>query len=184
LRKINICKNGKADNYGVELDIKKSLDFIKAPNLSLVLNAAVIGSKVIFGENSMEHDRPMQGQSPYIVNLGLFYQNDKLNAGLMYNIIGRRIVGIGRSTSYPITIDNDVPDMYEIERHVIDLSFGCKIGKHFEINAGVRDLLAQPLVFKQFPKFKDDSGNIQTREQITKKYKIGQNFSLSVKVNL
>ncbi|MDR1543417.1 MAG: TonB-dependent receptor [Prevotellaceae bacterium] len=174
----------KADNYGLELDIKKSLDFIGMKNFSLAFNGSVIGSKVIFGENSIEHDRPMQGQSPYIINIGLFYQTDKISACAMYNIIGKRIVGIGRSqTSGDPTIDNDVPDMYEMPRNVIDLSFSYKF-KRIEINAGVRDLLVQPLEFKQFPKFKDDNGQIQTREQTTKKYKTGQNISIGVKVNL
>ncbi|GHT17008.1 TonB-dependent receptor [Bacteroidia bacterium] len=174
----------KANNYGIELDIKKSLDFIGMKNFSLSFNGAIIGSKVFFGENSFEHNRPMQGQSPYIVNFGLFYQTEKISAGIMYNLIGRRIVGIGRSeNSDGKERDNDVPDMYEIERNVIDLSFGYKISKRFEISAGVRDLLAQPLVFKQFPTFTDSNGALQTRQQTTKKYKTGQNFSVSFKVN-
>ena len=175
----------KANNYGVELDIKKSLDFIGMKNFSLSFNGAIIGSKVVFGAESLDNDRPMQGQSPYIVNVGLFYQTQKISAGIMYNIIGRRIVGIGKSdTQSSLKIDNDVPDMYEMERNVIDLSFGYKFGKRVEINAGVRDLLAQPLEFKQFPQFSDPNGNLQKREQTTKKYKLGQNISVAVKVNL
>ena len=175
----------KADNYGIELDIKKSLDFMGMKNFSLSFNGALIGSNVKFGKNSFEHDRPMQGQSPFIVNVGLFYQTEKLSAGIMYNIIGRRIVGIGKSeTSGGTTIDNDVPDMYEMPRNVIDLSFGYKFNKRWEISAGVRDLIAQPLEFKQFPQFTDSNGNIQKREQTTKRYRLGQSVAVSVKVNL
>ncbi|MDR2685016.1 MAG: outer membrane beta-barrel protein [Prevotellaceae bacterium] len=175
----------KADNYGVELDIKKSLDFVGMKNFSLSFNGAIIGSRVTFSEISMEHDRPMQGQSPFIINTGIFYQTETLSTGIMYNIVGRRIVGIGRSTTGTGgTIDNDVPDMYEMARNVIDLSFSCKLGKRFEINAYVRDLLAQPLEFKQFPQFTDTYGQLQTREQTTKKYKLGQSFGMGLKVNL
>jgi TonB-dependent receptor len=175
----------KADNYGLELDVKKKLECIGLRNFSLSFNGAMIASQVLFGENSLEHDRPMQGQSPYIVNAGLFYRNERFNAGLLYNTIGKRIVGIGRSSSSQGgSIDNDVPDMYEMERHVIDLSFGYKCGKHLEISAGIRDLFAQPLVYKQFPKFVDDAGVIRQREQITKEYKPGQNFSVTLKLNL
>ena len=28
--------------------------------------------------DDLEHDRPLQGQSPYLVNAGLFYQSPKL----------------------------------------------------------------------------------------------------------
>ena len=41
----------------------------------------------------------MQGQSPYLVNAGLFYQQPKngWNAAILYNRIGKRIIGVGRS---------------------------------------------------------------------------------------
>jgi TonB-dependent receptor len=175
----------KADNYGLELDMKKSLDFIGLPDFSLTFNGAIINSKVVFGENSIEHERPMQGQSPYLVNTGIFYQSKRLNIGLQYNTVGKRIVGIGRSNSgHGGSIDNDVPDMYEMARHVFDMSFGCKFGKSVELNAGIRDLLAQPLVYKQFPKFNGDDGTVRQREQTTKRYKPGQNFSVTLKIYL
>ncbi|GHT77661.1 TonB-dependent receptor [Bacteroidia bacterium] len=175
----------KANNYGLELDVKKSLDFIGMPDFSFSFNGSLIDSKVIFGENSIEHDRPMQGQSPYLVNTGLFYQTDRLSAGLMYNTIGKRIVGIGRSNnSQGGSIDNNVPDMYEMARHTIDFSLGYKFGKRIELNAGIRDLLAQPVVYKQFPEFIDDNGVLQKREQITKQFKPGQNISITLKINL
>jgi outer membrane receptor protein involved in Fe transport len=174
-----------ANNYGLELDIKKNLDFIGLPDFSLLFNGAVISSKVVFGENSLERDRPMQGQSPYIVNTGIFYQTERLNLGLLYNTIGKRIVGIGKSNNNQGgNIDNDIPDMYEMARHVFDLSFGYKFGKRIELSAGIRDLSAQPLVYKQFPKFVDDTGVIRQREQTTKQFKPGQNFSIALKINL
>jgi TonB-dependent receptor len=175
----------RADNYGLELDVKKSMDFIGLPDFSLSFNGALIRSKVRFDEGSVEHDRPMQGQSPYLANAGLFYQRGSLGAGLMYNIIGKRIVGIGRTdNSQGGSIDNDVPDMYEMPRHAIDLSVSYKFGKHVELNAGIRDILAAPFAYKQFPEFIAGDGHIQKREQITKKYYPGRNFSLTLKLNL
>ncbi len=176
----------KANNFGVELDIRKSLDFIGMDNFSFLFNGSLIDSKVMFGGDSQEHDRPMQGQSPYIVNTGLFYQNDRIqtNISLLYNIIGKRIVGIGKvDTSEGGSINNDVPDMYEMPRNVLDLSIGKKFGKMFELTVSVRDILAQKVVFKQFPKFYDSNGDLQTREQTTKEYKPGQNVALGLKVN-
>jgi len=174
-----------AESYGAEIDLKKSLDFVGLPDLSLSFNGALIRSNVTFEESSMEHDRPMQGQSPYIVNTGLFYQRGDLNAGLLYNIIGKRIVGIGRNdNSQGGTIDNNVPDMFEMPRHALDLSLSYRFGQHIELSAGIRNLLAAPFVYKQFPKFTDDSGKIFEREQTTREYKMGQNFSVSLKLNL
>ena len=175
----------QAESYGAELDVKKSLDFIGMPDWSLSFNGALIRSKVMFAEESLEHERPMQGQSPYLVNTGLFYQRDKLSAGLMYNIIGKRIVGIGRNdNSQGGSIDNNIPDMFEMPRHAIDLSISYKFGKRIELSAGIRDILASPLVYMQFPEFTDEKGKIQKREQTTKEYRPGRNFSATLKLNL
>jgi outer membrane receptor protein involved in Fe transport len=174
-----------ADNYGAELDVKKSLDFAGLPDLTLSFNGALIRSIVNFDKESQEHDRPMQGQSPYLINTGLFYQHDRLNAGLMYNIIGKRIVGIGRSdNSQGGSINNDIPDMYEMPRHAIDLSLSYKFGKRLELSVGIRDILASSVLHMQFPEFIDDAGKTQKREQTTKEYKPGRNISVGLKINL
>ena len=103
----------------------------------------------------------------------------------MYNIIGKRIIGIGRSyNSQGGTIDNNVPDMFEMPRHAVDLSLSYKFGKHVELSAGIRDILASPVVYKQFPEFADGDGRVQKREQTTKEYKPGRNISLTLKLNL
>ena len=55
-----------------------------------------------------------------------------------------------------------------------------------ELNAGIRDLLATAVVYKQFPQFVADSngGGTYQREQTTREYKPGRNFSVAVKLNL
>ncbi|MCL2737949.1 MAG: TonB-dependent receptor, partial [Bacteroidales bacterium] len=73
----------RADNYGVEVDVRKNLDFIGFPNFSLAFNGALIQSQVKFSAESLDHDRPMHGQSPYVVNTGLFYQRNRLSAAIM-----------------------------------------------------------------------------------------------------
>lgn len=174
----------KADNIGIEIDIKKRLDFIGLKEFSLVANASFIHSKVKFKENNTENDRPLQGQSPYLVNTGIFYENDKarLNMGLMYNIVGKRIVGIGmRSKNEGSTVNDDIPDMYEMPRNVLDLAVSKKLGEHFELSASIKDILAHKVIYKQYPKFIDTNNNMQERKQITKQYKTGQNILLTAK---
>ncbi|MDR1091080.1 MAG: TonB-dependent receptor, partial [Prevotella sp.] len=175
----------QANNYGIEADIKKKLDFIGLDDFSLTFNGSLIKSEVKFEQNSgANHNRPMQGQSPYLVNTGIFYQSEKLglNATLLYNIIGKRIVGIGRvSTSSGTTINNDIPDMYEMPRNALDFAVTKKFGKHIEINAGIKDILAAKVKYTQFPRFEDSDGNIQEREQVTKVYKPGRNISLTAR---
>jgi outer membrane receptor for ferrienterochelin and colicin len=161
-----------ADNYGVEVDIRKDLSFIGLPNFSLSFNGALIRSRVHFEEGSKEDDRPMQGQSPYLVNTGLFYNNKALgmDIALLYNRIGKRIIGVGRNEGS----EGDsarVPDSYEMPRNSFDLTFSKDLGKHLDVKFYVRNILGEGVHYKQF------DGDI---EQIARSWNPGRNIGLQL----
>ncbi|MEG1581021.1 MAG: TonB-dependent receptor [Bacteroidaceae bacterium] len=169
-----------ATSYGIEVDLRKTLDFIGLRNLSLSLNGSWIKSDVSFASGSREQGRPMQGQSPYLINAGLFYQNKKheLSAALLYNCIGKRLVGVGRSLGTSGSEDTkDIPSSYEMPRNTIDLSVSKKLGK-WELKASVRDLLAEVVKFQQLETVNTHNGTKEI-EEVTKKYKPGRNIGLS-----
>lgn len=169
-----------ANNYGIEIDIRKSLDFIGLKDLSLSFNGALIESEVTFDGSTNNIDRPMQGQSPYLINTGLFYANDNgWNAAVLYNRIGKRIMGVGNR--YGTASDGsarNIPNSYEMPRNTIDLSVGKKFGR-WDFKFAVRDLLAERYMFKQI---EDVTVNSQTKtiEEVTRSYRPGRNFNLSV----
>lgn len=169
-----------AKNFGVEADIKKSLSFIGLKNFTVGLNTALISSKVEFDrETSLERDRAMQGQSPYLINTSLFYDRPRLglSIGLLYNRIGERLVGIGRvDTSAGASINNDVPDTYELPRDVFDIVISKRFGKGFEIKLSGKDIFNQSIVFKQYPRFIGSDGVVQERAQISRSFKPGVNI--------
>ena len=175
-------KNARsADNYGLELDIRKSLDFIGLKDFSWSFNGSLIHSRVHFDAGSNEYDRPMQGQSPYLVNTGIFYNNQRhhLTVNLLYNRIGKRIVGVGRTEGGGDASRNiRVPDSYEMPRDAFDLTASKRWGR-WELKLAVRDLLNQNIVFKQFQQVDD-----KEIQQVTRKYKPGRNINLSVTVTL
>lgn len=176
-----------ADNYGVELDMRKQLDFLHLPQLSLSLNVSLIESSVNFPKGSRETDRPMQGQSPYLINAGAFYNSDLgttphswqkgWTAALLYNIIGKRIIGVGRSIGSGET-DVRVPDSYEMPRHQLDLNIGKSLGR-IDLRLSLRDILAQKVEFKQFEQ--TPHGEV---EQVTRSYTPGRTMSLTVSYKL
>jgi outer membrane receptor protein involved in Fe transport len=176
-----------AESWGMELDVRKKLDIIGIPNFLLVLNVALIKSNVHFkpGEVVVEPDRTMQGQSPYVINTGLFYQSEKagLNASLLYNRIGKRIVGLGKSNSIAHNINTLIPDSYEMPRNALDFTISKSIGKSIEIRCSLKDILSENVVYKQFPQFEKD-GVVYEREQITRQYNPGQSISLGVSFKL
>ena len=176
-------KNAKsANNYGLELDIRKSLDFIGLRNFSWSFNGALIKSKVQFEAGAKEENRPMQGQSPYLVNTGIFYKNERqqLDIALLYNRIGKRIIGVGRSEGTTGDDSNArVPHSYEMPRNSIDLSFGKKFGKHWDLKLNIRDLLAEKIYYKQFADVTYKDGSKKQVEEISRCYKPGRNIGLS-----
>ena len=176
----------RADNAGLEVDLRKELGFIGLKGLTLVANATLVLSRVQFtpGEVVSEPDRMMQGQSPYVVNAGLYYRNEKFGIGatLLYNRTGERIAGTGKSYSADGNINAVVPDTWEMPRNALDFTLSKKIGAA-ELRLSVKDILAEDVVFKQFPKFVKN-GAEHKRQQTTKRYNQGQSVSLGVVVRL
>ena len=175
-------KNAKsANNYGVELDIRKNLGFIGLKDFSWSFNGALIKSKVQFEKGSKEENRPMQGQSPYLINTGIFYKNEplKMDIALLYNRIGKRIIGVGRSEGSTGDDSNSrVPHSYEMPRNTIDFSLAKKFGDHLELKLNVRDLLAEKIYYKQFADVTYSDGSKKKVEEIAKCYKPGRNIGL------
>ncbi|MCS7018123.1 MAG: TonB-dependent receptor [Cytophagales bacterium] len=136
-----------ATNFGIEAEVRKSLynlsnnKFIQ--DLTVVMNAALVQSDVRFsGDVALtQEDRPLAFQSPYLFNLGVFYNNEdsRTQFNVLYNVIGPRINIVGNIQQFP--------SIYEMPRHVIDLSFTQGIGEHVELKAGVQDLLNAPVSF-------------------------------------
>ncbi len=179
-----------AYSYGIETDVRKSLGFISgAENFSIIMNATFIKSKVLFNAGDLNRDRSLQGQSPYMVNAGIFYYNE--NNGVMvtalYNVIGKRIVAVGRPS--PNSWE-DIPNIYEMPRNVIDMAVSKKIGKNFEVKASMKDILNQKLILTQTVSTSVDMNDLtkgsQTgieyfkREQITKAYQPGRYTTISI----
>ena len=167
-----------ADNYGFEVDIRKNLGFIGLDDFSLSFNGSLIKSTVTFDKGN-NIDRPMQGQSPYLINIGLFYNRDGWSAAVLYNRIGKRIVGVGNK--YGTGADGNarnIPNSYEMPRNSLDISFGKKFG-HWELKASVRDVLAERYLFKQIEEV-EVLGKNKSIEEITRSYKPGRNFNLSI----
>lgn len=171
-----------AVSQGLETEIRKSLEgFTGNPfidDLSILFNAAIIKSNVTLGkagEGQQVADRSMQGQSPFIVNAGLYYRNEKhdLMVNLLYNIVGQRIFIIGY---------HSYPDIYEMPRNQIDLTVSKSIGNRLEFKFGVRDMLNQPIVLMQDAN--QDGTFDMEKDQVIQKFQPGSRFSLGISFKL
>lgn len=155
-----------ARNLGFELEGRRRFGFV-ADALEDVfgsVNVALIQSQVVLDEESAgvstSQKRALQGQSPYVVNLQLGYDDASdsgITAVVLYNVFGKRIRDVGRLGS---------PDIFEQPRHQLDCVYGHALGDGWKLKFKAQNLLDQDVEFVQGSK-------------LARRYRTGRAFSLS-----
>ena len=113
----------------------------------------------------------MLGQSPYIVNAGIYYDNDSTGwqFSALYNVIGPRIAIVGIP---------GIPEVYEMPRNIIDLSVTKQLDNGLSVRIGVQDILNQSFYLLQ------DANNDQVfskeNDQVMQQFKRGAYFTFGV----
>ncbi|MFM7671350.1 MAG: TonB-dependent receptor domain-containing protein [Bacteroidota bacterium] len=169
----------RATAFGIEAEFRKKLDFSDAlKNFTFQANGSLIKSQV--KDAKLGIDRTLQGQSPYMINLGLLYDLEKsgLTATLLYNRIGERIYLVG-----DISAGSGSPDILEAPRHLLDLQLSKKIlKKKGEFRFNVADLLNATQYFYQNTNGKTTFQKESDAYRFTRRP--GTNFSLTFNYNL
>lgn len=159
IRTFTYGNESRATNIGTEVEVRKNLGSLSRGtkwlrDLTLYGNFALIRSSVSFtGSSSSVANRPLQGQSPYVVNVSLFYEHKGWQINTSFNKIGQRIAYIGVAQA----IQPFGADIYEFGRSIWDVQFGKELGKDGKLGTvklTLGDLLAQNTVF-----FQDLNGN-------------------------
>ncbi|NIM34333.1 MAG: TonB-dependent receptor plug domain-containing protein [Hydrotalea flava] len=132
----NYISPDDAQSFGAEIEFRKRLDFTTAlKNFTVQGNLSYIYNRV------PSLGRPMQGQSPYLLNIGLQYDVPSigLNTTLLFNQIGRRIYYVGGS---------DNPPVWEAPRPLLDMQIAKKVLKNrAEIKLNISDIINQEARF-------------------------------------
>lgn len=133
--------------YGFELESRISLGFIGEYFSNFSVNGNYSWIKSIVNVKGTEttiprKERPLQGQSPYVINLGFYFTEPTLGTSfaLMYNRIGERIVEV--ATAYE-------EDVIEQPRDIVDITISQPIFTSFELKFGIKDVLAKEQVYTQ-----------------------------------
>jgi outer membrane receptor protein involved in Fe transport len=136
----NFLNARDAYSYGAEVEVRKKLDAVDAlKNFTVAGNLSYIFNEV--NDRAAQIKRPMQGQSPYIVNASLQYDLEKagINTTLLFNQIGKRIIYVG---------NDQVPAIWEHPRPLLDFQIAKKImEKRAEIKLNVSDIFRQRAYF-------------------------------------
>jgi TonB-dependent receptor len=166
--------------YGAEVEFRKSLDFI-SPSLEsfkFSANMSLIYSKVDKSEEELEvlrkeqeqgkrlnieDYRPFQGQSPYIINLGLTHVSSKLlwENTVSFNIWGERLAFQSGALD---------PDVYEQSRPNLNFVSNKQLGQKFSLKFRATNILNM-----KYLKEYDFAGS-----PIFESFQYGSTFSLGV----
>jgi TonB-dependent receptor len=173
----NFQNADKAYSTGLEVEFRKSLDFISAKlkNITFQSNVAIIKSKVT--DTTLNVNRSLQGQSNYVINLGLLYDVPKygLNATLLFNLIGERIFLVGDKAAGASS-----PDVYEAPRPLLDFQLAKKILKgKSEIKMNISDILNRKQYFYQNANESDAFQKNTDAYRFTRKFGTTFNFSIN-----
>jgi hypothetical protein len=171
----NYINADNATGYGVEFEMRKRLDFIEGmKNFIFQTNLSYIYNRVT--RENAHLDRPMQGQSPYVLNASLQYDLEKLGlfTTLMYNQVGDRIFYVG---------GNDVPPVFEHTRPLLDF----QVSKKIISNRGELKLDIADIFNKESDYYYDNNKNNnydKGTDALTIKKKYGTNISLTFSYNI
>lgn len=155
-----------AQNRGAEIEFRKKMDFIheSMDQFSVAGNYSYIDSTVtIAPENAgllTSKNRPLQGQSPYVVNAQLLYENPDsgTDLSLLYNIFGERITEVGVL---------GLPDVFEDPFDQLDFVMRQKLSQNFSLGFKVSNILDPEAIQRQ-------------GDKIIQLYEKGRTFSLSL----
>jgi outer membrane receptor for ferrienterochelin and colicin len=140
---------GNATVVGAEFEVRKNLGFIGMKHLELNSNFSYILSSVTRDSSEfaarvasaregevISETRAMQGQSPYLINAGLSYNNPKngWQGGLFYNVQGEKLYIVGVA---------DNPDVFEVPFHSLNFNLLKNFGadRQYQLGLGVNNIM-------------------------------------------
>ena len=181
----------KGTVYGVEFEARGQLDrianalkyFRLGGNLTFVhsevdLTGDELEAIRVYNPNA-KTTRPMAGQSPYLVNLDLSYDNPVLgtSASVLYNVFGERL---------SFNAADATPDIYEQPRHRLDFNGTQRLYGSIALKLGVKNILDSSVKYVHKIDLSDwgldGTGNtdFETKEFIAQEYKTGRSYSFGL----
>lgn len=144
-----------ADNSGFEFELYRNLGFFDERwgwgpawgKFYVNTNYAWISSEITLSDDNAavqtSNQRPLQGQSPYVLNFQFGYDDPErsVNAALVFNVVGERIVDVGINGS---------PDIYEQPRESLDFVYS-QVFRNWKLKAKLKNLLDPDIELTQGP---------------------------------
>ncbi|HEY7462213.1 MAG TPA: TonB-dependent receptor [Gemmatimonadota bacterium] len=169
-----------AQVYGVELELRQDLTRVGLTGLGISGNVALADSKVkqdepvevflgsagssgadlLSPEVFTNSERPMAGQSDFLVNASLYYTLSSVGttATVLYNGVGKRLYQVGTQ---------GFDDIYELPRHTFDVTLEQPLFQSMMAKLAIENLTNA--------EYRYELGDVRTRE-----YKAGRQIKLDL----
>lgn len=191
-RNITFCNGKSAYVAGIELDVRKSLsfvddwiktdffkDFMVVGNIALTkseldMDTAALNARFQTPTSFLDKTK-MQGQSPYVYNVGLFYGNEKngFQASVLYNVFGQRMYAMG-------TYKELEESIFEMPFRSFDATLSKTFFRHYVVSFGAQNMLNSTSTFMKDMNHDNKIDKVNDRE--LKSFKPGSYFTVGVKV--
>jgi outer membrane receptor protein involved in Fe transport len=135
-----------AQGLGLELEARVGLGRVATAlaRLRAGANLTLVRSQVDLGNTApsqTNQQRPLQGQSPFVVNFDLAWAAAKtFEVSAHYNVYGERLAEVGVQ---------GLPDVYEQPFHRVDLGASLDLGRGLRLKASAANLLMETVVLRQ-----------------------------------
>ena len=168
----------KANVFGLEVEARKSLEFIseKLLNFNVGANVTLVKSEVSVGREELERKRrfnpalaatrQMAGQSPYIINTYLNYQSELYEANFAFNVQGERL---------SIVSQDATPDVYEQPVPALNFNLSRKFAERWKVKVSASNILNPKVEFTQ---------EYKGAEYIFQQYRKGRDLSVGISYSL
>lgn len=171
----------KATVMGLEFEVRKKLAFIseKVKDFTFATNFTLIKSETDIPEIEIQSSkvidstynltkRPFVGQSPYIFNAMLMYNNTKIGheSTLSFNVAGAKLYNIALYAT---------PDVYEMPVPMLNFKTSQNIGKYVVLSFTARNLLNS-----EIRKTQTHRGTVYNTEA----YRLGRTYGISLTVRI
>jgi TonB-dependent receptor len=179
-REVTFENQGDALVFGAEFEARKRMDIISDALRYLEVggNLTLTHSSVTIADEELEQirdkvpnagdTRPLQGQSPYVINLDVSYDNPEIGttASIFYNYFDDRLDTIERAGT---------PNQFERGRHTVDVVASQRIFQGVTLKASAKNILDEEYRVSQ---------GFKGQEFINTEYNLGRTFSVSLKYRL
>jgi outer membrane receptor protein involved in Fe transport len=165
---------------GLEVEMRQRLDqihpllsnFRVGGNFSLIRSRVKLSEVELIGERALDSnasdERQLQGQSPYLVNSDITYDNDRSGTSfsVLYNRFGKRLSEVSLWAN---------PDIFEVPRTTIDATLLQRIWGSLTFKASAKNLTDSDV-----RKVYDFNG----KEYLAQEYSIGRTFGIGMTYQL